>query len=132
MTFSSFEHIDVKMDGAASPYGTTPRDALAVKIADVRPDAAKRPNGIGSKLSLPAGRSPRAPISWSSLKFLFFFSLWSIYQLVLRMAVLGELLGLAGRLNTFYPLIILTSNSTSTSHCLPLLLSCLDSLPLFL
>ena len=48
MTFSSFEHIDVKMDGAASPYGTTPRDALAVKIADVRPDAAKRPNGIGS------------------------------------------------------------------------------------
>ena len=52
MTFSSFEHIDVKMDGAASPYGTTPRDALAVKIADVRPDAAKRPNGMGSKYNL--------------------------------------------------------------------------------
>ena len=40
--FSSFEHINVKQDGAASPYGTTPRDALAINIAGVRPYAAKR------------------------------------------------------------------------------------------
>ena len=57
MTFSSFEHIDVKMDGAASPYGTTPRDAIAVKIAGVRPDAAKRPNEIGSKNKIGENRS---------------------------------------------------------------------------